>query len=94
MSVLTHMKALWLKALGLGSARRPLMVRVSPDLVSVHGFSCRTTNDLEALLLALRPAHVHVRPASTAEYRHVAQAMSAVQKIGAHAGVVGSERRD
>lgn len=88
-------KSLWLALIRVGTENRPLLVNVGPNSLGVHGLSCRSAQELEALLRVVRPAHLRIVPTGDAEYAHVAGALQAVQRVGgAHIGLVGNERLD
>jgi hypothetical protein len=82
-----------LKARGIGSRDKPLRLDVRRGSYGIHGLWFRTPHDLEDFLPKYKPAAVDVRPSMDVKYAHVADAMRAVQKIGAWSGIIGYERK-
>jgi len=92
-NVLRWIVHLRLKAQRVGSATRPMLISVLPESCQVHGLSFRTNAELEAFLVAYRPAHVRVVPMKTTAYEAVHEAIRSVQRAGAHIGLSGAEQK-
>jgi hypothetical protein len=77
----------------MGSRDKPLRLDVLPGGYGIHGLSFQRPQDLEDFLVRYKPAAVDVRGSKDVKYAHVADAMRAVQKVGAWSGIIGYERK-
>jgi hypothetical protein len=82
-----------LKLRRFGSAARPMLIQIPPESYKIHGLSFETGAELESFLVAFKPEHVRLLPTKLTTYEHVADAMRAVQKVGANIGLVGNEHK-